>query len=463
MRCAKCGSENPDSKRFCGDCGATLTTATGASGSAGRSTPSAAILPVAVEELPQGERKTVSALFADIKGSTELMRDLDPEEAQAIVDPALKIMVEAVRRYEGYVVQSTGDGIFALFGAPVAHEDHPQRALYAALQMQLELRRLSARAAQGRAALEARIGVNTGEVVVRTIETGGKLEYTPIGHTANLASRLQSVAPAGSIAIGDETQRLVEGYFELRALGPTEVKGVGDAINVYEVIGPGPLRTHFQLAARRGLTRFVGRERELAAMQHALGLARGGHGQAIAVMAEAGTGKSRLFYEFKATLPSECKLLEAYSVSHGKASAWLPVLELLRGYFGIEDADDAMTRREKVRATAWRPGPGAGGDAALPVRLAGHRRGRRPAGADGPADPAPTHFGSAQTDHRARESGATHGGDLRGPALDRRADASAARPAGREHRRRARTAAGQLSARVPAPMERQGPLHADRA
>ena len=298
----------------------------------------------------EGERKTVTALFADIKGSTELMEELDPEEARAIIDPALRMMVDAVRRYEGYVVQSTGDGIFALFGAPVAHEDHPQRALFAALQIQQELRQRGQRAAQGRPALEARVGVNTGELVLRTVETGGKVEYTPIGHTANLASRLQTAAAAGSIAVSEHTRKLVEGYFELRPLGLREVKGVSEPINVYEVTGLGPLRSHFQLAARRGLTKFVGRERELAEMKRALELARTGHGQLIAVVAEAGTGKSRLFYEFKAALPAECKLLEAYSVSHGKASAWLPVLELLRGYFGIQGADDAATRRQKVGA-----------------------------------------------------------------------------------------------------------------
>ena len=298
----------------------------------------------------EGERKTVTALFADLKGSTELMEALDPEEARAIVDPALRIMVDAVRRYEGYVVQSTGDGIFSLFGAPAAYEEHPQRALYAALQMQQELREYGhGRAAQGGAALEARVGVNTGEVVVRTVETGGKVEYTPIGHTANLASRLQTMAPAGSIAASEHTRKLVEGYFELRALGPMPVKGISQPVDIYEVTGLGHLRTHFQRSTRRGLTKFVGRERELEQMKHALEQTLGGHEQVVAVMAEAGTGKSPLFYEFKAMLPPECKLLEAYSVSQGKASAWLPLIELLRDYFGIADADDAAARREKVR------------------------------------------------------------------------------------------------------------------
>ena len=198
------------------------------------------------------------------------MEDLDPEEARAIIDPALRIMVDAVRRYEGYVVQSRGDGIFALFGAPAAYEDHPQRALYAALQMQRELREHGQRrAAAGAHAPAARVGVNTGEVVVRSVEIGGKVDYTPIGHTLNLGSRLEMLAPAGSIAVSESTRKLCEGYFELHSLGPMAVKGISEPINVYEVTGLGALRTHFELAARRGLTRFVGRERELEQMRHA--------------------------------------------------------------------------------------------------------------------------------------------------------------------------------------------------
>jgi class 3 adenylate cyclase/predicted ATPase len=298
-----------------------------------------------------GERKTVTALFADIKGSTELMRDLDPEEARTIVDPVLQLMMAAVHRYGGYVAQSTGDGIFALFGAPVAHEDHPQRALHAALAMQEELRRYADRLrAEGKIPVEARVGVNTGEVVVRSIQVGGHTEYTPVGHVTNLAARMQTAAPAGSIAASEATQRLCEGYFEFQPLGPTAVKGLNAPIEVYEVVGAGPLRTHFQLSARRGLTRFVGREREMAAMTGALEQAKAGHGQIVAAVGEAGAGKSRLMYEFRATIPDGCKVLEAYSVSHGKASAWLPVLELLRGYFALQDADDPTTRREKVHS-----------------------------------------------------------------------------------------------------------------
>jgi class 3 adenylate cyclase len=248
----------------------------------------------------EGERKTVTALFADIKGSTELFRDLDPEEARAIIDPVLELMMEAVHRYGGYVAQSTGDGIFALFGAPLAHEDHPQRALHAALAMQEELRRYADRLRnEGKLPVEARVGVNRGDVVVRSIETGGHTDYTPVGHVTNLAARMQTAAPPGSIAASEAAQRLCEGYFEFRALGPTAVKGLDAPVEVHEVMRAGPLRTHFQLAARRGLTRFVGRELEPQLMKRALEMARSGHGQLIAVVADAGPGKSRLFHEFK--------------------------------------------------------------------------------------------------------------------------------------------------------------------
>src|SRR5713101_4113932 len=313
-RCSNCNSDNAPGAKFCADCGSALGTDIVGERGKQSATEAAGGVRIAPErqtsETIEGERKTVTALFADIKDSTEMMRDLDPEDARAIIDPALKLMVDAVRRYDGYVVQSTGDGIFALFGAPAAYEDHPQRALYAALRMQEALREHAERlAAQGKPAPQACVGVNTGEVVMRTVETGGRVEYTPVGHVTNLAARLQGVAPAGGIVISEDTRRLVEGYFELRTLGATQLKGVSDPINVYEVTGLGPLRTHFQLSARRGLTKFVGREREVAEMKRALELARSGHGQLIAVVAEAGTGKSRLFYEFKATLPAECKLL----------------------------------------------------------------------------------------------------------------------------------------------------------
>jgi class 3 adenylate cyclase/tetratricopeptide (TPR) repeat protein len=292
----------------------------------------------------------VTTLFADIKGSMELIEDLDPEEARAIVDPALKLMMEAVQRYGGYVAQSTGDGIFALFGAPLAHEDHPQRALYAALRMQEELKRYSDRIrTEGRVPIQARVGVNTGEVVVRSITTGeGRTEYVPVGHSTGIAARMQALAPVGSTAATEQIRKLCEGYFVFKSLGPTKVKGVSEPVNVYEVTGPGPLRTRLQRAAGQGLTKFVGREREMEALRYAADQARSGHGQIVGAMAEPGVGKSRLFFEFWAKNQSGWMVLEAFSVSHGKASAYLPVLDLLQSYFKIAPSDDARTRREKV-------------------------------------------------------------------------------------------------------------------
>ncbi len=377
MLCAKCNQDNPSDASFCEGCGAKLelicpackaSVSPGARfckkcgtaiGAAKADAPAAAApakpqIRVAADsgasEALEGERKTVTALFADIKGSTELEQDLDPEEARAIIDPALKLMIDAVRRYDGYIVQSTGDGIFALFGAPVAHEDHPQRALYAALRMQEELKRYSARLREaGNLPIEARVGVNTGEVVVRSISTGrGHTEYTPIGHTTNLASRMQALAPTGSIATSEQTRKFCEGYFSLKPLGPTRVKGVSDPVNVYEVIGLGPLRTRLQRSAGRGLSKFVGRQAEMDALKRAAEQAKAGRGQIVAAMAEAGTGKSRLFFEFKAVAQSGWMVLEAFSVSHGKASAFLPLIDLLWSYFEISSDDDERKRREKI-------------------------------------------------------------------------------------------------------------------
>ena len=233
---------------------------------------------VEAQSVPEGERKMVTALFVDIIDSTELGQNLDPEEARAIIDPALGLMIDAVRRYDGYVVQSTGDGIFALFGAPVAREDHPQRSLYSAMRMQDEIRRYSARLrAEGRPPIQIRAGANSGEVVVRTIKTGaGHTEYTPIGHTVNLASRLQSLANAGSTVISDSTRTLVEGYFALRPLGQAQVKGISEPINVHEVVGLGPLRTRLQRSAGRGLSKFVGRTKEKEALRRAAARAQFG-------------------------------------------------------------------------------------------------------------------------------------------------------------------------------------------
>src|SRR5215813_4905322 len=297
-----------------------------------------------------GERKTITALFADIKDSTALIEDLDPEAARRLLDPALQLMMDAVHRYEGFVVQPTGDGIFALFGAPLAHEDHPQRALYAALLMQEESKRYAEqlRREQG-VNLQIRVGVNTGEVVLRSIRKDDlHTDYTPVGHSIHLASRMESLASGGAIVVSEHTYKLIGGYFECKALGEAKVKGVTEPIPIYEVLGVGPLRTRLQVAARHGLVRFVGRQSELEQLQKALEHTKAGHGQIVGVMGEPGVGKSRLFYEFKLTSHSGCLVLEAYSVSYGKASPYLPLLELLKSYFQLHPQDEERQRKEKI-------------------------------------------------------------------------------------------------------------------
>ncbi len=297
-----------------------------------------------------GERKTITALFADLKGSTALIEGLDPEEAQAIIDPALQLMMDAVHQYEGYVAQALGDGVFALFGAPLAHEDHPQRALYAALRMQETMRRYAdALRMKGYPPLLMRVGLNTGEVVLRSIRKDDlHADYVPVGHSTNLAARMEQLANPGSIVVSAYTQHLTDGYFAFKDLGPTQIKGVADSLNLYEVLGVGPLRTRLQVSARRGLTRFVGRQSEMEQLQRVLEQTKSGHGQIVGTMGEPGLGKSRLFYEFKLLLLSGCLVLEAYSVSHGKATAYLPVIELLKDYFDIQALDEERKRREKV-------------------------------------------------------------------------------------------------------------------
>jgi class 3 adenylate cyclase len=301
-----------------------------------------------VQELLQ-QQKRVS--YRGLKRRFELdIEGLDPEEARAIIDPALQLMMDAVHQYDGYVAQALGDGIFALFGAPLAHEDHPQRAVYAALRMQEAMRRYAdTLRAKGYPPLLMRVGLNTGEVVLRSIRKDDlHADYVPVGHSTNLAARMEQLATPGSIVVSAYTHRLTDGYFAFKDLGATQIKGVEEALNIYEVLGVGTLRTRLQVSARRGLTRFVGRQNEMEQLQRALEHAKAGHGQIVGTMGEPGLGKSRLFYEFKLLSLTGCLVLEAYSVSHGKATAYLPVIELLKSYFDIQAQDDERKRREKI-------------------------------------------------------------------------------------------------------------------
>jgi class 3 adenylate cyclase/tetratricopeptide (TPR) repeat protein len=280
----------------------------------------------------------------------ELLADRDPEEARKLLDPVLERMMEAVHRYEGTVNQVMGDGIMALFGAPLAHEDHAVRACYAALRMQETVKRYAegVRRTEG-LPLQIRVGLNSGEVVVRSIGSDLHMDYTAVGQTTHVAARMEQMALPGTILLSAETLALAEGYIEVKALGPLPVKGLETPIEVYELTGATTVRSRFQAAAARGLTQFVGRESELEQLRQALERARAGHGQVVAVVGEPGVGKSRLFREFTHSHHAQGWLvLESGSVSYGKATNYLPTLELLRAYFQIEQADDARKIREKV-------------------------------------------------------------------------------------------------------------------
>ncbi|MGH8069467.1 MAG: adenylate/guanylate cyclase domain-containing protein, partial [Candidatus Entotheonellia bacterium] len=298
----------------------------------------------------EGERKQVTVLFADLKGSLELLADRDPEEARQLLDPVLERMMAAVHRYEGTVNQVMGDGIMALFGAPIAHEDHAVRACYAALAMQEAICRYSEEVRRTHGiTVQIRVGLNSGEVVVRAIGNDLHMDYSAIGQTTHLAARMEQLATPGSIVLTAETLQPAEGFIQVKALGPVPVKGLAAPVEIFELVGATAIRRRLQAAVARGLTRFVGRETELTALQHALEQAGAGHGQVMAVMGEAGVGKSRLVYEFVHSHRLQGWLvLESASVSYGKATPYFPVIDLLKRYAHVEERDDIRTVRAKV-------------------------------------------------------------------------------------------------------------------
>jgi class 3 adenylate cyclase len=297
-----------------------------------------------------GERKQVTVLFADLKGSMELLADRDPEEAQQLLDPVLERLMAAVHRYEGTVNQVMGDGIMALFGAPLAHEDHAVRACYAALAMQEAIRHYSAEVRHTHGVeVQIRVGLNSGEVVVRTIGNDLHMDYSAVGQTTHLAARMEQLATPGSIRLTAATLRLAEGLIQVTALGLVPVKGVADPVEVFDLVGASAVWRRLQAIAARGLTRFVGREMELEALQQALARAATGHGHIVAMVGEAGVGKSRLVYEFvHSHRLTGWRVLESAAVSYGKATLYLPVLDVLKRYVHVEERDDLRTIRAKV-------------------------------------------------------------------------------------------------------------------
>jgi class 3 adenylate cyclase/tetratricopeptide (TPR) repeat protein len=298
----------------------------------------------------EGERKQVTVLFADLKGSMELLADRDPEEARQLLDPVLERMMAAVHRYEGTVNQVMGDGIMALFGAPIAHEDHAVRACYAALAMQEAIRSYADQVRQThQVEIQIRVGLNSGEVVVRAIGNDLHMDYSAIGQTTHLAARMEQLATPGSILLTTETLRLAEGIAQVKPLGPTPVRGLRYPLEVFELVGAGPPRTRLQAFAARSLTRFVGRQAEFETMRQAHALAGVGHGQLVAVIGEPGVGKTRLFYEFLcAPWTQGWLLLESQAASYEKATPYHPVRELLKAYFQLEARHDVGQIHERV-------------------------------------------------------------------------------------------------------------------
>ncbi|MFQ5984604.1 MAG: adenylate/guanylate cyclase domain-containing protein [Alphaproteobacteria bacterium] len=386
MQCPNCRFENPDDARFCAECGAGLEQACPACGAsvqsgqkfcrncghklaAGAPTRAASDTEAPAGASPdsytpkhlaerilnsrsalEGERKQVSILFADIKGSMELIEGSDPEEARKILDVAVAAMMDAVHRYEGTVNKVLGDGIMALFGAPLAHEDHAVRACYAALAMQQAIGAYAeeARRAHG-VEVQVRVGLHSGEVVVRAIGNDLSMDYDAIGPTVHLASRMEQLAVPGTIRLTADTLGLAEGFVEVKSLGPVPVKGLSDQVDVFDLTGAAATRSRLQAAVARGLTRFVGRDTEIETVGRALEQAGDSHGQIVALVGEPGVGKSRLFYEFTRSHRTEGWLiLQSSSVSYGKATSWLPVIDLLKSYFGISDHDDGRSKRERV-------------------------------------------------------------------------------------------------------------------
>jgi len=379
MKCPQCQRDNPPQSSFCLECGSRLTLTCGSCGADLPSgskfcnncgtpvQPSVPFRPrfaapdaytpkhlaekiLTSKSALEGERKHVTVLFADLKGSMELLADRDPEEARRLLDPVLERMMEAVHQYEGTVNQVMGDGIMALFGAPVAHEDHAIRACYAALKMQRWINLYADELQRGGGTpVQIRVGVNSGEVVVRAIGSDLHMDYTAVGQTTHLAARMEQMAKPGSVLVTVDTMKLAEGYVRVRPLGPVTVKGIEKPTDVYELTGFGPARSRLQASAGRGLTRFVGRERELQQLAQALEQAGAGHGQAVAIVGEAGVGKSRIVWEFTRSHRTHGWLvLESGSVSYGRATPHLPVIGLLKAYLRIEERDDQREIRERV-------------------------------------------------------------------------------------------------------------------
>jgi len=353
--CPGCGAAIPAGKKFCGECGSSLGEA--------RAEP-----PIDYEQphsyTPQfladkiltgrqsieGERKLVTVLFADVAGYTAMSEKLDEEEVHQIMDGCFKIILDEIHRYEGTIDKFTGDGAMALFGAPVAHEDHPQRACYAALAIQKGLETYGEKLKKDCGVdFQMRIGLNSGPVIVGAVGSDLRMDYTAVGDTVNLASRMQSLARPGSTLVSRETHRMTRDFFRFQSLGKVSVKGKEEPVEAYELLEPTDVATRLEAAVIRGLTRFVGRDKEMATLRETFDKANSGSGQVVGIVGEAGVGKSRLLFELRKTLPEgQYTLVEGRCLHYGGSMPYLPFLDILRAYFAIEEGDREYLIKKKM-------------------------------------------------------------------------------------------------------------------
>jgi class 3 adenylate cyclase/DNA-binding transcriptional ArsR family regulator len=362
--CPKCNSSNPPGFKFCGECGHNLTLPS-------EPTPKDRSFDEKIDKIQrylpkgltekilgqrdkiEGERKQVTVMFCDLEGFTPLVEGLGPEEAYSIMDQVYEILIHKVHDYEGTVNEMTGDGIMALFGAPIALEDAPQRAIRSALAVHREMARFNDKLKQERKSippLKMRIGVHTGPVVVGTLGNDLRVEFKAVGDTVNLASRMEGLAEPGTSYVTGETFRLTEGFFRFEGLGEREVKGKGKPVKIYRVIAPSTRRTRFDVSAERGLTPFVGRGRELELLLDAFERIKAGRGQAFSITAEAGVGKSRLLYEFRKVVSNEdATFLEGKCLSYSRGVAYHPVIDILKSNYDIRESDGDSEITEKVK------------------------------------------------------------------------------------------------------------------
>ena len=358
--CTACGTELPEGAAFCFACGRPVSASPASPrfASPGAYTPKHLAEKILISRSAlEGERKQVTVLFVDVSGFTALSARLDPEEVHQLMNRAFDLMLAEVHRYEGTVNQFLGDGIMALFGAPIAHEDHAQRAVHAALGIRgaLEAYRDELER-ERRIGFQVRQGLNTGLVVVGSVGSDLRMDYTAVGDTTNVAARMQQSATPGGVLVAEATYRLVEAHFHTRPVGPLSLKGKTEPMAAWEVISARGPRTRLEVEAERGLTPFVGRERELRLLLECVDKVRAGHGQVVFLAGEPGIGKSRLLHEFRCRLGEDATWLEGRCVSFGRAIAFHPLIDLLRRSFGVQEGDPEALIVEKVERAVLRLG-----------------------------------------------------------------------------------------------------------